>query len=873
MDYDDLDNHALEASPGPRRRKPSNPPHLRKPRPVKHPPTLEAIRSNLSEQPWVVDKMLPDEPLVPVRRTDSKAAATALYSIGHPPQQAMLPGHDGIFVPGAHRSGELQVVRGSSGSFASSTGSNPHPDIFDLAKAAGLNPTPVTAASSGTLFYNAATASLHPSATSLYDATLARFSQSDLAAIESLNLNLLSNPASGYAFMPVQGLPMAAPVTMFTPVSVPMQAAGRVGSGALVESAISELDVEAPRILGEALRTVEPSTFDLHLPNFVAFYSNSPPSTIDPFLLSALLLRAAKLTLQPRHLIRLYRDKVMQMLPSIISSGKGNAGTIIALSWCSEWLLEAGELSKAHQLHEFSLLMCRKIGLNLEGERNNNMSIGEWIGKEERRRAFWKLFIRDTEFISAIGAPPVLLEDQCFADLPANDYIWFSAGPAGLAQELGSHSTGLSSQFVRLPPDSTMLSMMPTQFGSGDWLPLAIMLARIDRTWRSALRRFRSGSISIDDLVRENNSLCVALEASWYNRLPAPVQNLDGRLAASRPKDLGADPEREEQWRDAISQIGFVRYAEGGIERLEEGIFDVEWIMLLLSYHALDFSLNGSELHSLCFNEDVPWVGSAGYERCLHSARRMTDLLDLLDDRWVGSVNQDAPRSSTFFPWITARFGIVMSLLYVAPIWLKELHRLGMLSLRHVVSDHGDLEQLRLSMRACSNHKNFDQARLRDLALASISALSDPASNNGSREFSQDHGAPADSGLHTQRSNKEMPAATAAPRRPSFTNEVSPMGAHQHASAASLAGDFAFSDLVGYTPSPATGSHPSQAMSLIPSDILDQARAAHRRFASHVSVLKRMSRHVRMAAASVETLEMLWKEDPCFRYVEEALLR
>jgi hypothetical protein len=58
-----------------------------------------------------------------------------------------------------------------------------------------------------------------------------------------------------------------------------------------------------------------------------------------------------------------------------------------------------------------------------------------------------------------------------------------------------------------------------------------------------------------------------------------------------------------------------------------------------------------------------------------------------------------------------------------------------------------------------------------------------------------------------------------------------------------------------------------------PVELINRAREAVTRFNVHVSLLKRIARHARVAAGCAAALEGLWKSEAAARFVDEGLLR
>lgn len=310
-------------------------------------------------------------------------------------------------IAGVHRHGSLEAFSASS---LATDSTQPSRGVFDVAASS----TSSLSQAASRAFYSPEPTSPTTHALFATDSRIAQFSHSDLAAIEQLNLSTMINPALIQSFGAQQSVAaLGARSLPRSVVTVPPL---------FSDPLLASDDPTARMILAAALRAIEPSTFDLHLPNFLAYFSSSPASQIDPFLLDSLLLRAAKVTLQPKPVIAKYRDRVVHALPSVVSSGNGNVGTVLALGWCAEWLVEGGDFANAHRIHSSSLTLAKKLGLFSDPAFRNGMrsaagSADEWISREERRRTLWKLYAMDTAFVAGIGAPAVMVDEECATDL------------------------------------------------------------------------------------------------------------------------------------------------------------------------------------------------------------------------------------------------------------------------------------------------------------------------------------------------------------------------------------------------------------------------------------------------------------------------
>lgn len=281
------------------------------------------------------------------------------------------------------------------------------------------------------------------------------------------------------------------------------------------------------------------------------------------------------------------------------------------------------------------------------------------------------------------------------------------------------------------------------------------MLARIQRGVYAAMRKNKAGQSNLTELSTTIGQLDRAFRTSWRARLPQAVRDLDEHVVGTRPADPAVDTAGESRWRQLIQRVRLIRFAEGGAEKPNEGIFDVEWIFLLWSYHGGLFVLNGPEMHGLKHPNGMRWSEAPEYPVALAAARRMTDLATLLEARWTGG--GPSVKSAAWFHYIAPPIATVTTLYYTASIWLEELRSVARKAQADATGDHRALLERRPNLAPVEGGTNH--SALRDLALACIAASDEPGEASGDADH---HG--------------DVSASTTVPAVPKLEQGADPQG-------------------------------------------------------------------------------------------------
>ena len=356
--------------------------------------------------------------------------------------------------------------------------------------------------------------------------------------------------------------------------------------------------------------------------------------------------------------------------------------------------------------------------------------------------------------------------------------------------------------------------------------------------------------------------------------MPRAVRELDD-LVSLRPVDTSA-----------FYRIKFIRYAEAGREQLDHGVFDAEWIQILWTYHGTVVALYGPEVHPLRYPNGPRWSETGEYTRALDAATRFCELAGVLEAMWhAGSAYARAP---SFFGYIAPSPGMVTTIYYTAAVWLEEVRVVaklaqGMQSGQSGQSGtHTEMRELALACIASAPTESQDV----DHSEASTLTLGTTRTGSSTLSTTKDGG-------HSLGQKGDAMMGSWRPDTPLMANDL-PRG-YSGAIQDDLRGghspmpgmrELGFPDLLNMSPVPGSqglysGSQ-SNAATVTPVDdpaasypveLINRAREAVTRFNVHVSLLKRIARHARVAAGCAAALEGLWKSEAAARFVDEGLLR